>query len=239
MEKLRLAMLISGSGTTMEAIIKACQSERLDGIEPALVIASKEEAGGLAKAEALGIPSIVLKRKEHPDEESFGQVILHACHQKHIDLIGQYGWLVKTPRNVIQIYRNRIVNQHPGPLSPGQHDFGGPGMYGKRVHATRYLFASRTDNQWWTEATCHFVEDEYDTGQVIKRLTMDITRADMPETIAERLLKLEWECQIQALEDIMYDRVQIQTRKKQLVQPSEFELLRDCKKEAIKLYPHG
>jgi len=238
MNKIRLAMLISGGGTTMEAIIQACQSGRLSGIHPALVIASNPDAKGLLKAKVLGIPNLVISKKRFSDEQSFGNSLFSVCRLAEIDLIGQYGWLAKTPSNFIKSYLGKIINQHPGPLDPGRPDFGGQGMYGRNVHAARLLFAKQTSENWWTEATCHHVEKEYDTGQVIKRLRMDFNEADTPESIAKRLLGLEWECQIQALEDFIHNRVQTQTRDQPLVYPYQYDLLEACKKEAISQSQH-
>src|SRR3989338_4157665 len=134
---LRLAMLISGGGTTAAAIIKACRDGLLSGIEPVLVIASKQNINGIEIVKNLGIPEkdiLVIAPKQFPTSEKFGETIIKACRQKNVDIVGQYGWLCKTPVNVIEAFRDRMINQHPGPLDPGRPDFGGPGMYGRRVH---------------------------------------------------------------------------------------------------------
>ena len=137
---MKIALLISGGGTTMEAIIKAAQNDTLKNVSPVLVIVSKESAGGLIKAKNLGISEkniLVINPKNFKTEEEFGEKIIKECEERKVDFIGQYGWLVKTPENVCEAFKGRIINQHPGPLDNGRSDFGGAGMYGKRVHKAR------------------------------------------------------------------------------------------------------
>ena len=141
----RLALLISGGGTTAQAIIRACKVGRIL-VTPALVISSTKEAGGIQKALDEGIALedvVVISRREYGNSERFGEAILKACKQRGINVIGQYGWMVKTPPNVIAAFSQRMINQHPGPLDPGRPDFGGRGMYGKRVHCARLFFVQR------------------------------------------------------------------------------------------------
>jgi len=116
---MKIALLISGGGTTMEAIIKAAQNDTLKNVSPVLVIVSKESAGGLIKAKNLGISEkniLVINPKNFKTEEEFGEKIIKECEERKVDFIGQYGWLVKTPENVCEAFKGRIINQHPGPL---------------------------------------------------------------------------------------------------------------------------
>ncbi len=248
---MRIAFLISGGGTTMEAIIKAIQEGRLTGITPALVIASKPEAGGIVKARALGIPEkdiVVIDPKSFESREAFGEKIIFECHARKVNFIGQYGWMVKTPDNVIKAFEGRIINQHPGPLETGKLDFGGAGMYGMRVHAARLCFARKTNQgsrpngeagRFWTEATTHFVTGEFDRGAVIKRKQIPILPDDTPESLQARLLPIEHEVQIEVLQDFVNGTVAEFYREEPLIRESEETILEECKEEAKKLYPNG
>ncbi len=128
---LRIALLISGGGTTMREILRATKDGRLPHVIPALMIASREDASGIEKAHEEGMADrniVVLKPKAFGSPSAFGAAIISACRNRGVDLVGQYGWLPLTPPNVIEAYENMIVNQHPGPLDPGRPDFGGEGM---------------------------------------------------------------------------------------------------------------
>jgi len=248
-------MLVSGGGTTMEAVLKAINSGFLSRITPALVIASKEGIGAIDKAHAHGVlpeDITVIRRKDYDTyEEAFGEAILHECQNRGVDFIGQYGWLVKTPTNVIAAYPNMIVNQHPGPLDPGLPDFGGLGMYGRRVHCARLLFVRETarpehhypEYAYWdhhfTEAVCHRVSPEYDKGALIKRTTIPINPDDTVESLQERVLPYEHMVQIETLRDFSNGEVKERPRRKPLIRPEDYHILKRAKEIAIKLYPKG
>lgn len=142
--KERLASLISGGGTTMQEIVKACQSGKIP-MDIACVISSNPTAGGIEKARRLGIPDkdiIIVDQNDFRgsdkkvDPESFGLKILKELRDRGVTIVTQNGWMPLTPPHVIDEYKNTIFNQHPGPLP----DFGGQGMYGRRVHAARLLY---------------------------------------------------------------------------------------------------
>ncbi len=239
---MRIALFISGGGTTMEAIIKACQNSTIPNTIPALIIASKSEAGGIQKAKALGITEeniIVMSPKSFLNSEAFGEALIDECKKRQVDFIGQYGWLVKTPDNVCRSYKGMMVNQHPGPLDNGRPDFGGRGMYGIRVHQARLEFVKRTNRDFWTEATTHRVTPIFDEGKIVKRKQVPIFQNDTAETLQARVLPVEHEVQIEALQDFANNRVTEFVRDTILVLPSEEDILEECKKEAIIKYPNG
>jgi len=250
---MRIALLISGGGTTMEAIIRACQNGTLKGVIPALVIASKETAGGIEKAHGLGIADnniVVLNPKNFSTPEAFGEAILHECRIRDVDFIGQYGWLSKTPENVCKTYKGMIINQHPGPLDihsnasdlGGQADnldFGGAGMYGLRVHQARLLFVRETNRDFWTEATAHRVTENFDEGKIVKRKQVEILPDDTAESLQARVLPVEHEVQIETLRDFASGTVKEFYREEPLVRKGEEEILEECKKLAIEMYPKG
>jgi phosphoribosylglycinamide formyltransferase-1 len=240
--KIKLALLISGSGTTMEAIIKACRSEKLKNVEPVLVISSAKEAGGIAKARALRMKDkdvLVINPKDFVNKEEFGQKIIDECKTRGVNLIGQYGWMIKTPTNVIKEFEGRIINQHPGPLDTGKPDFGGAGMFGLRVHQTRLEFVKKVNRDFWTEATAHRVTEHFDEGVILKRRQVPILPYDTAETLQMRVLPVEHEVQIETLQDFANDTVSEFRRETPLVLPGEEEILKECKEIAKKLYPNG
>ena len=239
---MKIALLISGGGTTMEAIIKATQNGILKNVYPSLVIASKENIGGITKAINLGISEediLIINPKNFKTQQEFGEEIIKECKKRNVDFIGQYGWLAKTPENVCKAYKGMIVNQHPGPLDNGSPDFGGAGMYGMRVHQARLSFVQRTNHDFWTEATTHYVTVNFDEGKIIKRKQVPILPNDTAETLQARVLLVEHEVQIEALRDFSEGKVKEFIRETPLVLPSEEKILKECKELAIKMYPKG
>ena len=242
-DKLRIAMLISGGGTTMQAIIRACKNGALkDKVEPVLVIASRAEAGGLQKACDEGIPNhnvLLIARTDYPDPLDFGEAILMACQKRRVDFIGQYGWMVKTPANVIEAYQNMMVNQHPGPLDPGKPDFGGKGMFGHRVHCARLYFVRKVKRDFTTEAVAQRIALEYDQGAVLRKRVIPIQKDDDPISLQERVLPEEHLVQIETLEDFADGNVIEITRRTPLVFSGEEKVLAEAKKIAKMLFPKG
>lgn len=240
---MRIALLISGGGTTMQAIIRACQANDLMGVEPALVISSRADAGGIEKARACGIKEedmLVINPKDFESSEKFGEKIIEECKKRNVDFIGQYGWLAKTPENVCAIYKDMIVNQHPGPIDPGGiGDFGGYGMYGMRVHEARLEFVRATNREFWTEATSHRVTSNFDEGEILKCKRVEILPNDTAETLQARVLPAEYEVQIAVLQSFANNAVTEYHRDVPLVRPDELDTLLDCKTNAIAKYPKG
>lgn len=166
--KERLATLISGGGTTMREIIKASQSGEIP-MDIACVISSSPTAGGIEKAKLLGVaekdiivvdPNDFRGSDKKVDLESFGLKILTELRSRGITVVTQNGWMPITPENVIDEYSDTIFNQHPGPIP----EFGGKGMYGRRVHAARLLFTRITNRDSWTQAVVQRVRKELDQG---------------------------------------------------------------------------
>lgn len=242
-EKLRLALLISSGGTTMREIIRACNDGRLPRIEPRCVIASRHDAGGIAKALAEGVDAscifVIDPKKAGAD---FASLILRMLHINNIDLIGQYGWMPQTPVEVIEQYYGWMINQHPGPLDPGRPDFGGKGMFGRRVHCARLYFlrrATRPMKDMWTEAIAQRVAVDYDKGAVIRRRVVRIDPSDDPISLQQRVLPEEHQVQIEALTDFSENRVTELSRDEPLVHYNEFAILKEAKKVAKILFPQG
>jgi phosphoribosylglycinamide formyltransferase 1 len=202
----RLAIFLSGGGTTAEAIIKATMTGgKLYGIvEVGLVISSRADAGGIQKVlktGAIGESDVIVLRPldfaDVPQKTVFGCALINECRRRNIDMFSQNGWMVKTPRNFIDEFPG--INQHPAPLCPGEPDFGGEGMYGKRCHMARLLFTRMTNRNMCTAAVAQMVHPDYDKGKIICQSFMPILPSDTVDSMATRLLPFEHEMQIEAI----------------------------------------
>ncbi len=233
---------MSGGGTTMKAILDA----KIEGIEPVLFVVSKPDAGAIDKVLAAGMPKesiVVLHPKMFESRDKFGLAIIELCMAVGANFGGQYGWLIKTPQNVIEYFAGNMINQHPGPLSPESpagFDFGGERMYGKRVHDARLRFVRETKRLPWSKMSAHRVEPEFDRAQLVGEEHVDIWPTDTTESLQARALPLEHKLHIRVLRELVEGRLQPIVRAPHwLVKPSEHELLERCKTEAIAAYPKG
>jgi len=175
----RIAVLASGGGTNLQAIIDYFAAITLEGeaagsIE--LVASNRANAGALDRARGVGIPAETFDATD--DGTSLGNLL----GRYSIELVVLAGYLKRIPAGVIQAYHGRIINVHPGLLP----DFGGPGMYGTRVHAA--VLASGATS---TGLTVHFVDDEYDHGPVIAQWRVRVKIDDTAESLAGRVLSAE------------------------------------------------
>jgi phosphoribosylglycinamide formyltransferase-1 len=240
--KLRIAALISGGGTTMHRVIQACSSGVLPYAEIVCVVASKPEAGGINKALAEGIASsdiLVHRPKAYESQDQFGEALLREFQLRGVDFVAQLGWLPLTPSVVVEAYRNMMSNQHPGPLRPDHRDFGGKGMYGRRVHAARLNFVRATNRNFWTEAVCQRVADAFDAGPVIKMRRIEVLPGDDTTALQDRVLPVEHEVQIEALDDVSQNRATELTFNDDLVLDGEESILQQAKDTAIQEWPKG
>lgn len=240
--KERLATFASGGGTTSQAIIEASQKGLLP-IDIGCVLINNREAGVIQKALTLGIPPediVVVNPNDYRgadgvDPEGFGLAILHELQKRSIDVVTQNGWLPLTPPIVIDQFTDTIFNQHPGPVP----EFGGKGMFGRRVHAARLLFTRLTKRDPWTEAVGQRAHYEYDKGAVVKSERIEILSDDTVDSLQGRVLPVEHRVQIELLQDLVAGNLQEQPHHEMLVRPGEEELLRFSKRAARLLYPHG
>jgi phosphoribosylglycinamide formyltransferase-1 len=178
---LRVAVLLSGSGTSLENLFEHAEQRGLPA-RVVCVIASKEGAGGLARAQRRGVPALAIPRKQFPDVERFNDAI-HAELAKHdVELVACLGFLsIFAPR---ERYRGRAINVHPA-LIPA---FSGKGMYGRRVHEAVLARGCKVSG-----ATVHLVDDEYDHGPILAQRACEVRDDDTPDTLAARVQALERE----------------------------------------------
>jgi len=223
------ASFVSGGGTTFENMAKACKSKEVVGINPALVIASKPDIGGIDKANKLGIPVIIVERKKFDSQEKFGEEILKNLKRYNINVITQNGWLPLTPENVIEAYKDNIYNQHPGPVP----EFGGKNMHGIFVHAARINFANLVNRDFFTFAVAHRVTAEFDKGAIVKQTKIDFDSNCTPYELAQLVLPVEHRLQIDLLKDIASNSIK-KYPPINLVRVRELDLLEKAKSDAIK-----
>jgi phosphoribosylglycinamide formyltransferase-1 len=181
MNLLRIAVLVSGSGTNLQSLIDSCRSGYIPG-EIALVISSSPSAYSLERASKENIESIVIQRKNFNSDKEFSEEILKEVRARKTDLICLAGFLKKLGKNIVSAYRNRIMNIHPALLPK----FGGQGMYGIRVHE-----AVLKSGEKYSGCTVHFVDEEYDRGPIILQKKVEVRQDDTPQTLAERILTEE------------------------------------------------
>ena len=240
---LNVAICISGGGTTMREIIIASKNGRLLHVNPALIISSREEAGGIKKAEQEGIAGrniVVLSRKKFPESADFGEAIIQECRLRSVDLIAQCGFIPLMPSNVIEEYQSMIFNQHPGPIDQARPGFGGKGMYGLRVHHAVLYFANRIGRPLRTEAIVHRVTNEIDGGAIIGIRPVEIMETDDANALATRVLPHEHSLVIETiLKFSEFGGPQEIYRDHPLINENEINLLQKAKEEGIKAFPNG
>jgi phosphoribosylglycinamide formyltransferase-1 len=171
---MRLAVAISGRGSNLAALLAALPAG--SPAEVALVLSNRGTAAGLDLARDQGVPTVVL-----PDPAD-SSAWLEALAAHRIDLVVLAGYLKLVPPAVIERYRGRILNIHPG-LLPA---FGGPGMYGRRVHEAVLAVGATVSG-----ATVHLVDEVYDRGPILAQARVPVLPHDTPETLADRVLELE------------------------------------------------
>lgn len=197
----RLALLASGGGTTVEAILRACREGRLPYIEPAVLITDRPGAGVVERTKWSGIPHHLVERKCFGRTE-FGRALIHILDSFAVDIVGQFGWLSHTPVNTINQFTGMaMINQHSAPVPW----FGGKGMWGKRPHAAVLKFCKLVHRENGrvicdTDMVCHQVDQIFDHGEVLWYKSVPIMPNDTPSTLQARALPIEWNTQIEALE---------------------------------------
>ena len=175
-QPVRVAVLVSGGGTNLQALLDALDDSPARPARVSRVISNRTDAGALARARRAGIPTTVLHNSSDPNE------LLAALDDAELVVLAGYMKLV--PPAVVARFRRRMINIHPA-LLPA---FGGPGMYGQRVHAA--VLASGVKE---SGATVHYVDDEFDRGPIIAQARVPVEPGDTPATLAARVLEAEHE----------------------------------------------
>ncbi len=184
MSKIKIAVLVSGGGTNLGALIKAQNSGALKSGEIALVISNVRSAYALERAKKANIPSTVITKKEAGSQEKFEEGIINALEQNGIEIIVLAGFMSILSENFTRKYDKRIINVHPS-LIPS---FCGKGYYGLKVHEEALKKGVKV-----TGATVHFVNEIPDGGEIIMQKAVAVRDGDTPETLQKRVMRLaEW-----------------------------------------------
>ncbi len=190
----RAAVLVSGGGTNLQAIIDAKRVGKIPSAELALVVASNASAYALTRAENAGIAHAVLRKEKGEAPENYGERLLTLLRENAIDVVVLAGFLTILPENVIRAYDHRILNIHPS-LIPS---FCGDGFYGLHVHEAALKRGVKV-----TGATVHFVNEITDGGDIIAQKAVEVLPGDTPETLQRRVMEqAEWILLPQALEQV-------------------------------------
>lgn len=190
----RAAVLVSGGGTNLQAIIDAKRAGKIPSAELALVVASNASAYALTRAENAGIVHAVLRKEKGEAPENYGERLLTLLRENAIDVVVLAGFLTILPENVIRAYDHRILNIHPS-LIPS---FCGDGFYGLHVHEAALKRGVKV-----TGATVHFVNEITDGGDIIAQKAVEVLPGDTPETLQRRVMEqAEWILLPQALEQV-------------------------------------
>ena len=181
---LKLAVLVSGGGTNLQAIMDSIDDGRITNAEIRVVISNNAGAYALTRAEKYGVEALLLSPKSFETREEFNQKLLEALKEREIDLVVLAGYLVVVPPCVIEEYENRIINIHPS-LIPS---FCGTGCYGLHVHEKALARGVRVSG-----ATVHFVDEGTDTGPILLQKPVMVEQDDTPEVLQRRIMEqAEW-----------------------------------------------
>ena len=201
---LRLAVLVSGGGTNLQAIMDSIQNGTITNAEIVTVISNNAGAYALERAKAYGAESLLLSPKDFDTREEFNQKLLETLKERDIDLVVLAGYLVVVPLCVIQEYENRIINIHPS-LIPS---FCGTGCYGLHVHEKALARGVKVSG-----ATVHFVDEGTDTGPIILQKPVMVQQGDTPEILQKRIMEeAEWVIMPKAIDLIANGKVHVDGR---------------------------
>ena len=199
MEKARIAVLVSGGGTNLQALIDAQSAGILTSGAIALVISNNPGAYALERAAKAGIPGVVVTKKDCGSQAAFEQKLKDLLTENNIDLIVLAGFMSILSQDFTQDYPERIINVHPS-LIPS---FCGKGYYGLRVHEEALAYGVKV-----TGATVHFVNEIPDGGKIILQKAVEIQEGDTPEILQRRVMEqAEWKILPAAVEAVSKQRM--------------------------------
>ncbi len=202
---LRLAVLVSGGGTNLQAIIDRIQDGTIPNARIDVVISNNKGAYALERAKRAGIPALALSPKDFPDRAAFNAALLKELKDREVDLIVLAGCLVVIPEEMVDAFPNRIINIHPS-LIPS---FCGTGFYGLKVHEEALKRGVKV-----TGATVHFVDKGTDTGPILLQKAVAIQADDTPEVLQKRVMvEAEWQIMPEAIQLIAEGKVRVENGK--------------------------
>lgn len=206
---LNIAVFVSGGGTNLQALIDAQDRGEIKNGKITFVLASNENAYALERAKKAGIESTVVNRKAYDTKADYDKAVLEALDGKNIDLIVLAGFLSILGEDLVNEYKNRIINIHPSliPL------FCGDGFYGKKVHT-----AVLNSGMKVTGATAHFVNEITDGGAIILQKAVPVEQGDNEDILQYRVMRqAEWEILPKAVSLFCEDRIKINGNKTEII----------------------
>jgi len=200
----RIAVLVSGGGTNLQALIDAQSRGEIMGGQIAAVISSAPGAFALERAEKAGIPGYVIARKEFASNQAMTLALVDKLKELNIDLVVLAGFMVILTEEMVKAFPNAIINVHPA-LIPS---FAGPGCYGLHVHEKALEYGVKLSG-----ATVHFVSEECDGGPIISQKAVEVFPDDTPEVLQRRIMEqAEWKLLPQAVSLFCQDRLKAEGR---------------------------
>lgn len=193
----KIGVLVSGSGSNLQAILEAARSGKINHGEVAVVVSSHPGVKALDRAKSFGVAALVVDPKLFKDRPSHAQELVRVLDSHKVDLVCLAGYILKLEPEFVKHFRNRILNVHPALLPK----FGGKGMYGIHVHKA-VLSAGEKESG----VTVHWVDEEYDHGPHILQRRVPVEPNDTPETLAARVLALEHKVYPEAIEKVLLEK---------------------------------
>lgn len=204
MSRKKIAVLVSGGGTNLQALIDAQGRGEIVNGEITAVISSAPGVYALERAAKAGIPGYVLDRKSSPSSQAMTTALVDRLKELSIDVVVMAGFMTIVTKELFEVYENAIINVHPA-LIPS---FAGPGCYGLHVHEKALAYGVKVSG-----ATVHFVTEECDSGPIILQKAVDVLPDDTPETLQRRIMEqCEWKLLPQAVSLFCQDRLRVEGR---------------------------
>ena len=197
---LRLGILASHAGTTMQAIVDACLQGRLHA-DVRVVIGNNSRSGALARARTHGIATAHLSGVTHPNADDLDRAIMETLDDHRVEVVALAGYMKRLGPLVLSQYKGRLLNTHPALLPK----YGGQGMYGDKVHKAALAAGEEVSG-----ATVHLVESDYDTGPVLSRTKVPVEERDTLETLRDRVQEAEREHYVEVLERIASGEIELE-----------------------------
>lgn len=206
---MNIAVLVSGGGTNLQALIDAEKRGEIKNGKITCVISSNPDAYALERAKSNGIETVVVPKKDYPDRSEYTAAITNALVEAKADLVVYAGFMIILDSQIVKAFPNKMMNVHPA-LIPS---FCGKGFYGLHVHEA--VLASGVK---LTGATVHFVTEDCDAGPIIAQKAVPVLNGDTPETLQRRVMEeCEWKILPEAVSLFCQGRIKINGNKTEII----------------------
>jgi phosphoribosylglycinamide formyltransferase-1 len=200
-EQYRLGVLVSHRGSNFQAIIDACEAGYINA-KVVVAISNNSQSIGLERARTADIPAFHLSSKTHPKATELDDAILEVLLAHKVNLVVTAGYMKKLGERTLHQYQRQIINVHPSLLPK----YGGKGMFGTKVH---YAVLDSADTE--TGITVHYLDGNYDAGEIISQLRLPVKPGDTPESLAARVLPHEHKLLVNTLKELTGESCKYQT----------------------------